>query len=131
MASRILQSDLTKEQVKKIEDSCIIYSKSSQFKESEAFVCYRFEEPFFFVPFEFGVKKKNLAKREIQFKGTLREEQVPVVEEATKYLEHKGSCFLALPTNFGKTFIGIYLALDPFTIYPTRPTPMSHDEFVS
>ena len=29
------------------------------------------------------------------------------------------------------SFIGIYLALDPFTIYPTRPTPMSHDEFVS
>lgn len=29
------------------------------------------------------------------------------------------------------SLIGIYFALDPFTAYPKRPTPMTHDEFVS
>lgn len=27
--------------------------------------------------------------------------------------------------------LGLYLALDPFTIYPKRPVPMSHEEYVS
>lgn len=55
-------------------------------------------------------KTSEYRKCNYSFNGTLRPEQVPVVEEAFDILNKCGSLILALPPGFGKTSMSIYIA---------------------
>ena len=46
-----------------------------------------------------------------KFTGTLRDYQIPLVEEAWEYMETLGTCILGLPPGYGKTVLGAKLAI--------------------
>ena len=59
-----------------------------------------------------GIKHKfpKYPKYKFSVTATLREHQIPVVQEATNILREDGSVILALHTGFGKTIVAIELA---------------------
>lgn len=69
------------------------------------------------LPFAFavmsGVERPARAKRSsrAEFAGKLRPEQVEVKSEAMKHLRNQGSCIVGCYPGFGKTCLGIYIAL--------------------
>ena len=52
----------------------------------------------------------NFPKGSFNFKGKLREEQIPVAKDALKQLNEKGTTTLSLPTGFGKSILSTYLS---------------------
>ncbi|MBA42564.1 MAG: hypothetical protein CMF62_00960 [Magnetococcales bacterium] len=68
-----------------------------------------------FVGFEeFGKPKKEIDMNgkpmKIEFKGSPREYQIPIVKQCLKHIKEKGGGLISLGCGMGKTFIALYLA---------------------
>lgn len=69
--------------------------------------------PRYFAYSIFGIENENKLKKgvpiNLEFKGTLRDEQTGVVETYLKHVGTSGNGLLELPCGFGKTCLGLYI----------------------
>ena len=92
--------------------------KNMGYGKLPSFYVYRESPKKFYVPRfygyqQFGIPKINQINNgvdiNIDFKGTLREKQVPIVEKYLKHIEKHNSGLLDLYCGFGKTCLGLYI----------------------
>jgi len=94
------------------------YVPGSPVQVQKTFPAYRESNKKIYVPRYFGEELFGLAKTikitegediNLEFQGTLRDNQVPVVDKYTNHVSKGGSGLLELPCGFGKTSIGLNL----------------------
>lgn len=92
--------------------------KNMGYAKLPSFYVYRESPKKFYVPRfyglqHFGIPKVNQIKDgidiHIEFNGSLREKQVPVVEKYLKHIEKHNCGLLDLYCGFGKTCLGLYI----------------------
>ena len=92
--------------------------KNMGYGKLPSFYVYRESPKKFYVPRfygyqQFGIPKINQINNgvdiNIDFKGTLREKQVPIVEKYLKHIEKHNSGLLDLYCGCGKTCLGLYI----------------------
>ena len=124
MSLLVKSSDLTNEQIQTINNDLIIkipsnkYNKSAPVKEISTYLLD--DNNYVYIPFSYGSTKLKLPRRprdkfpvmNVEFKGSLRDEQIEVKKEALKILSKTSSIILSLFTGFGKTIMAINLACE-------------------
>lgn len=124
MSLIVKSSDLTNEQIQTINNDLIIkipsnkYNKSAPVKEISTYLLD--DNNYVYIPFSYGSTKLKLPRRprdkfpvmNLEFTGSLRDEQIEVKKEALKILSKTGSIILSLFTGFGKTIMSINLACE-------------------
>jgi superfamily II DNA or RNA helicase len=94
------------------------YVPGSPVQVQKSFPAYRESEKKIYVPRYFGEDLFGPAKAikitegddiNLEFQGTLRDNQVPVVDKYTNHVSKGGGGLLELPCGFGKTSIGLNL----------------------
>lgn len=87
--------------------------------DPESFELYIENEDSICVPRYYGVERygpfkkssiSNPKKVNINFKGSLRENQIPIVDTCMKAIKEQGGGLISIPCGFGKTTISLYLA---------------------
>ena len=95
------------------------YTPGSPVQVATTFPAYRESGNKLYVPRYYGEEHFGLPKEykiaegddiDLEFKGTLRELQVPVVEKYLQHVNGGGGGLLELPCGFGKTSISLYIA---------------------
>jgi superfamily II DNA or RNA helicase len=124
MSLLVKSSDLTNETIQNINNDLIIkipsnkYNKSAPVKEISTYLLD--DNNYVYIPFAYGSHKLKLPRRprekfpvmNVEFTGSLRDEQIEVKKEALKILSKTGSIILSLFTGFGKTIMSINLACE-------------------
>ena len=116
----ILKSELSIKQQLSLKEMLIVkpFVPGSPVQIQKSFFAYRESEKKIYVPRYFGEElfgpAKNIKITEgndinLEFKGTLRETQIPVVNKYLDHIKNGGGGLLELPCGFGKTSIGLNL----------------------
>ena len=111
----ILKKDITAIQQEKIRNELTIAPKNQMpgFAKLPSYPIYRESQEKMYLPKWFGFDKFGMYKKEkinegdnidVSFNGSIREEQVPVVDA---YMKSKHGGLLELPCGFGKTVIAL------------------------
>lgn len=111
----ILKKDITAIQQEKIRNELTISPKNQMpgFAKLPSYPIYRESQEKMYLPKWFGFDKFGMYKKEkikegdtidVSFNGSIREEQVPVVDT---YMKSKHGGLLELPCGFGKTVIAL------------------------
>jgi superfamily II DNA or RNA helicase len=99
------------------------------------FSIYNENEKYIIVPKFYGIKKfgqpiKSKEKKgktiNIDFKGSLKEQQKPVVDITLKHMEEKNGGVLCLGCGFGKTVLALYIA----TVLKVKTLVIVHKTFL-
>ena len=126
MAVRVKLNELSLEQKKIIREKLYLQPKKTNFAvnkfssvEKDPILFYWIDKPNneIVLPYTFAnaLFQKHINSTlsfppgKFNFTGKLREEQIPVVEEALVQLNDKGTTLLSLPTGFGKSICSTYL----------------------
>jgi superfamily II DNA or RNA helicase len=116
----VLKSELTIKQQTFIKDQLTVkpYVPGSPVQLEKSFPAYRESDKKLYIPRYYGdevfgpVKEYKLTEgvdTNINFEGTLRPEQEPVVSNFLKHVSNGGGGLLELPCGFGKTSISLYI----------------------
>ena len=116
----ILKSEMSIKQQLSLKEMLIVkpFVPGSPVQIQKSFFAYRESEKKIYVPRYFGEElfgpAKNIKITEgndinLEFKGTLRETQIPVVNKYLDHIKNGGGGLLELPCGFGKTSIGLNL----------------------
>ena len=116
----ILKSELSIKQQLSLKEMLIVkpFVPGSPVQIQKSFFAYRESEKKIYVPHYFGEELFGPAKKikitegndiNLEFKGTLRENQIPVVNKYLVHIKNGGGGLLELPCGFGKTSIGLNL----------------------
>ena len=116
----VLKSELTIKQQTYIKDQLTVkpYVPGSPVQLEKSFPAYRESDKKLYIPRYYGdevfgpVKEYKLTEgvdTNINFEGTLRPEQEPVVSIFLKHVSNGGGGLLELPCGFGKTSISLYI----------------------
>ena len=116
----ILKSELSIKQQLSLKEMLIVkpFVPGSPVQLQKSFFGYRESEKKIYVPRYFGEELFGPAKKvkitegndiNLEFKGTLRETQIPVVNKYLDHIKNGGGGLLELPCGFGKTSIGLNL----------------------
>jgi superfamily II DNA or RNA helicase len=117
----LFKNEISVEQQNKIKSDLMVkpYTPGSPVQTANVFPAYRESGNKIYVPRYYGEEHFGLPKEykisegediNLEFKGTLRDLQVPVVEKYLKHVENGGGGLLELPCGFGKTSISLYIA---------------------
>lgn len=109
-------TNLSLEDKKLIKDKLIIFIPSKR-KSINNFIL---KNKIIYLPRSFGsinfpnsfyfLNKPHNMNSKIIFNGSMREDQIPVIEEALNYLKKDNICTLSLYCGFGKTVVALYIA---------------------
>lgn len=123
MSYAIVRESVTEDQAIKIRSMLCLTPEVSGKKYgkgvvSEPVLFYHLKDGILHLPYLFSAQLFNIIpnqhvkypQTDLQFKGTLREYQIPVVKEAWNQLEKFGTTTLGLYPGFGKTILGAQLA---------------------
>jgi superfamily II DNA or RNA helicase len=116
----ILKSELSIKQQLSLKEMLIVkpFVPGSPVQIQKSFFGYRESEKKIYVPRYFGEELFGPAKKikitegndiNLEFKGTLRKTQTPVVNKYLDHIKNGGGGLLELPCGFGKTSIGLNL----------------------
>jgi superfamily II DNA or RNA helicase len=116
----ILKNELSVTQQIKLKELLMVkpYVPGSPVQVQNTFPAYRESDKKIYVPRYFGEEIFGPAKEikitegtdiNLEFQGTLRENQVPVVEKYLKHVDKGGGGLLELPCGFGKTSISLHI----------------------
>ena len=116
----IPKDKISKQQL--LRDLVITDTREATFRSRTDLVCFEETKNYFSVPNIFGkryIQENNLASRSViprgdkinvSFRGELREQQIPVVDEAARVIKEEGGAVLNLYCGFGKTTVANYLS---------------------
>jgi superfamily II DNA or RNA helicase len=99
------------------------------------FSIYNEDEKYIIVPKFYGIKKfgnPTICKEKkgktinIDFKGSLKEQQKPVIDITLKHMEEKNGGILCLGCGFGKTVLALYIA----TVLKVKTLVIVHKTFL-
>jgi superfamily II DNA or RNA helicase len=117
----IKKNELTKDQIESIKNELIVQPKLLDFGETnddKSYKLYRQTNKYLIVPKYYGIKKfgdcKSKLKEDkinIEFKGELRDYQIPIVEKVLNHMDKEYGGLLAVPCGRGKTSMAIYIAV--------------------
>jgi superfamily II DNA or RNA helicase len=116
----ILKSELSIKQQLALKEMLMVkpYVPGSPVQVQKIFPAYRESDKKIYVPRYFGEELFGPAKTikitegddiNLEFQGTLRDNQVPVVDKFLNHVKEGGGGLLELPCGFGKTSIGLNL----------------------
>ena len=116
----ILKSELSIKHQLTLKEMLMVkpYVPGSHVQVQKTFPAYRESDKKIYVPRYFGEEIFGKAKTikitegddiDLEFQGTLRENQVPVVDKYLTHVKPGGGGLLELPCGFGKTSIGLNL----------------------
>ena len=116
----IMKNDLSVSQQLALKELLMVkpYVPGSPEQVQNTFPAYRESDKKMYVPRYFGEEIFGQAKEikitegadiNLEFQGTLRENQVPVVEKYLKHVDTGGGGLLELPCGFGKTSISLHI----------------------
>jgi superfamily II DNA or RNA helicase len=116
----ILKSELSIKHQLTLKEMLMVkpYVPGSPVQLQKTFPAYRESDKKIYVPRYFGEELFGSAKTikitegddiNLEFQGTLRDNQVPVVDKYTNHVSKGGGGLLELPCGFGKTSIGLNL----------------------
>jgi superfamily II DNA or RNA helicase len=116
----ILKSEMSIKQQLSLKEMLMVkpFVPGSPVQVQKTFPAYRESEKKIYIPRYFGEElfgpAKNIKITEgndihLEFKGTLRDNQVPVVNKYLDHIKNGGGGLLELPCGFGKTSIGLNL----------------------
>lgn len=124
---QILKSELSNVKLKELKKELTVApivnvtAPHSSEEEDLSFEVFREDEKYIRIPRFYGIEKFgptkfddsfNLEREKVnlEFRGKLRDNQVPIVEKAIDTLKNIGGGILSLPCGYGKTLIGLYIA---------------------
>lgn len=116
----ILKSELSINQQLALKEMLMVkpYVPGSPVQIQKTFPAYRESDKKIYVPRYFGEEILGPAKTNkitegddinLEFQGTLRDNQIPVVDKFINHVKEGGGGLLELPCGFGKTSIGLHL----------------------
>jgi superfamily II DNA or RNA helicase len=116
----ILKSELPIAKQLEIKEQLMVkpFTMGSPIQAQKSFPVYRESDKKLYVPRYFGEEMFGPAKEikipegtniNLNFNGTLRDNQIPVVEKYLKHVENGGGGLLELPCGFGKTILANYI----------------------
>jgi superfamily II DNA or RNA helicase len=116
----IMKNDLSVSQQIKLKELLMVkpYVPGSPVQVQNTFPAYRESDKKIYVPRYFGEEIFGPAKEikitegtdiNLEFQGTLRENQVPVINKYLKHVDNGGGGLLELPCGFGKTSISLHI----------------------
>jgi hypothetical protein len=116
----VIKSELTIKQQLYIKEQLTVkpYVPGSPVQLQKSFPAYRESDKKLYIPRYYGEDNFGPAKEykltegvniDINFEGTLRPEQEPVVSIFLQHVSHGGGGLLELPCGFGKTSISLYI----------------------
>ena len=117
----IKKSSLSDEQIQKIKKDLKVKPKTLEFGNTEtadiSYKVYKTTKKYFIVPKYYGIEnfgnvplKNKPIYNSIEFNGTLRDYQIPIVDKILTHLNEKGGGLLSVPCGRGKTLMAIYIA---------------------
>lgn len=119
MSKRILLTDLTEEDKKKIDEELYIEiepdRKFNKFQPIQYYQLYDVQDNYLFVPFAYNHTKierkgnKEFTNVKYNFIGTLRPKQVEVKNTSLQHLNKTGSVIISAATAFGKSITAQYI----------------------
>lgn len=119
MSLRIKNTLISKELADKISNELefIPTQKEQYAKDDEPIYPYKTVGDYLHAPFFYSTQlnferppRESFPRCKVTFKGTLRENQKVVANQATRLLNNQGSCMLSLYCGFGKSVVALYLS---------------------
>ena len=123
----IKKKEITSDELENIKCELTVYPKLLDFtnkKDNEnnnddtSYKLYRQTKKYIILPKYYGIKKYGICdmklkeeKINIDFKGTLRDYQIPIIDKVLNHMENNFGGLLSVPCGRGKTLMAIYIAM--------------------